>query len=212
MLAEGLLNVCAESANSLDIDVFKKIASREPLECRKLYENPITITNYSRQIFATNVLPKTTEATEGFYRRFLIIPFNELIPEAERNFRMNTVEFWEESGELPGILNRVIRGLQRLMRNGSFTKSESADAVHDEYRSNSNSVQLFMQNEEYRQDTEEKILLSELHGSYKEYCREFGYIAVSNQTMAERLRNIGYHVSKGSRNKTFVFAVKVSTI
>ena len=148
MLAEGLLNVCAESANSLDVDVFKKIASREPLECRKLYENPITITNYSRQIFATNVLPKTTESTEGFFRRFLIVPFTELIPEAERNFKMNTIEFWEESGELPGILNRVIKGLQRLMRNGGFTKSESADAAHDEYRMNSNSVQLFMQDGE----------------------------------------------------------------
>ena len=210
MLAEGLLNVCAESANSLDIDVFKKIASREPLECRKLYENPITLTNYSRQLFATNVLPKTTESTEGFFRRFLIIPFNELITEAERNYRMNTVEFWEESGELPGILNRVIKGLQRLVQNGSFTKSESADAVHDEYRRNSNSVQLFMQDEEYQRDTVEKILLSELHGFYKEFCRENGYIAVSSQTMAERLRNIGYHVRKGSRNKTFVFASKTN--
>ena len=123
---------------------------------------------------------------------------------------MNTVEFWEESGELPGILNRIIKGLQRLIRNGSFTKSESANAVHDEYRKNSNSVQLFIQEEEYQQDTEEKILLSELHGFYKEYCRENGYIAVSSQTMAERLRNIGYHVQKGSRNKTFVFATKAS--
>ena len=93
MLADGLLNICAESATSLDIDVFKKIASREPLECRKLYENPITITNYSRQIFATNVLPKTTEATEGFFRRFLIIPFKELITDGEKNYCMNTVPF-----------------------------------------------------------------------------------------------------------------------
>jgi putative DNA primase/helicase len=211
-LAEGLLNVCAESANTLDIDVFKKIASREPLECRRLYENPITLTNYSRQIFATNVLPKTTEATEGFFRRFLIIPFTEFIPPTERNYRMNTVEFWEESGELPGILNMVIKGLQRLIRNGGFTESKSADTIHDEYRQNSNSVQLFMQDEGYQPDTAEQILLPELHSLYKDYCRENGYIAVSSQTMAERLRNIGYHVAKGSRNKTYVFTVKAITI
>jgi putative DNA primase/helicase len=158
------------------------------------------------------VLPKTTESTEGFFRRFLIIPFNEFIPPEDRNYRMNTAEFWEESGELPGILNFVIAGLKRLLANNGFTKSETAETVHDEYRRNSNSVRLFMKEEGYQPDGAERIRLKELHSLYKSYCRENGYIAVASQTMAERLRNIGYHVAVGSSNKTFVFAIKMITV
>jgi putative DNA primase/helicase len=166
LLADGLVNVCAESASKLNIDVFKKIASREPLECRKLYENPITISDYSRQIFATNVLPKTTEATEGFFRRFLLVPFDQFIPVAERNYRMNTVEFWQESGELPGILNMVIEGLQRLLRNDGFTYSEKSESLLQQYKEDSDSVATFMQDGEYMPDVVARIALSDIYSEY----------------------------------------------
>jgi len=212
LLANGLVNVCAESALTLNIDVFKKLASREPLECRKLYENPITISDYSLQIFATNVLPRTTEATEGYFRRFLLIPFDQFIPLSERNHRMNTVEFWQESGELPGILNRIIAGLQRLLRNGGFTPSEKSDSLLEEYRRDSDSVALFVSNKGYSPDAAVKIPLKELYGEYVEYCRDSGLKAVSDRTLATRLRSLGYHVDKGSGNLTFVFAVKTISI
>ena len=203
-LAEGLLNICAESATSLNIDTFKKIASREPLECRRLYENPITLTDYSRQIFSTNVLPKTTEATEGYFRRFLIVPFNEFIPLEERNFSMNTVGFWEETGELPGILNRVITGLQRLVQNGNFTKSQSADELLENYRFDSDSAMSFVQSEGYVPDAVSKIKLAELYDIYQCYCKENGLQAVSSKTLANRLRNLGFVVKPGTGNVNYV--------
>ena len=212
LLAEGLVNVCAEAANNLHIDIFKKIASREPLECRKLYENPITITNYSRQVFATNVLPKTTESTEGFFRRFLLVPFDVFIPPEERNYRMNTVEFWEESGELPGILNQVILGLKRLLCNGHFTASDRADNTLEEYKQDSDSAASFMQDEGYVQDSMAKIALKELYVEYTVYCKARNRMAVTDKTFAKRLRSIGYNVVKGTGGINFVYAIKTITI
>jgi phage/plasmid-associated DNA primase len=121
---------------------------------------------------------------------------------------MNKHEFWEESGELPGILNRVIAAVKRLNDNKGFTKSASSEMLHSEYRQNSDSVQLFMHDDGYKPDTVERILLSNLYTPYQDYCRANGYSAVSQQTMAERLRNVGYTVTRGSRNKTVVLAIK----
>lgn len=208
-LADGLLNISTESGADIDPDMLKKIASREPLECRRLYENPITITNYARQICATNVLPKTTEATEGFFRRFLLVPFNVFIPPEERNYRMNTVEFWEESGELPGILNFVIKGLQRLLHNGSFTASDQADKILDEYKRDSDSVVSFMQDEGYQPDSVVKMPLKELYREYKDYCIERKHHAVSDKTMSKRLQNNGYVVVKGTGGIKFVYTIKI---
>lgn len=207
-LAEGILNISAESANSLNIDVFKKIASREPLECRSLYKDPIVLTDYSRQLFSTNTLPKITEATEGFFRRFLFIPFEQYITEDERNPRMNMVGFWEESGELPGILNMVIAGLRRLVQNGIFTKSQSSNAVLDDYKYDSNSVLSFMQDEGYKPCTELKIKLTVLLESYQCYCNINGLKPVSSKTFAQRLRNLGYTVGLGRGNVNYVHCRK----
>jgi len=203
-LAEGLLNICTESVTSLKIDVFKQIASREPLECRRLYENPFTLTDYSRQIFSTNVMPKTTEATEGYFRRFLPIPFDTFIPLEERNFSMNTVGFWEESGELPGILNKVIGGLQRLVQNAGFTKSQSSDNLLEEYKHDSDSTQTFIRDEEWYKSDTERIKLKELYSSYRSYCHENGCFPVSCKTLAQRLRNQGFVVTKGTGNVNYV--------
>ena len=203
-LADGILNICAESANSLNIDVFKKIASREPLECRSLYKDPIMLTDYSRQIFSTNTLPKITEATEGFFRRFLFVPFDQYITEEERNYRMNMVEYWEESGELPGILNMVIAGLQRLVQNGGFTKSASSDVVLEEYKLDSNSVHSFVQDEGYVPCTESKVKLKALYDVYRLYCSNNGLKAVSIKNLAHRLRNLGYVVERGAGNVSYV--------
>ena len=204
-LAHGMLNICAESATSLNIEVFKKIASREPLECRRLYENPFIMKDYSRQICSTNRFPNPTETTEGYFRRLLMISFEQFIPLAERNFRMNKVEFWEESGELPGILNTFIAGLQRLVQNNGFTPSASADALLEKYRSNADSVWSFMQEEHYTPCEQEKVKLKYLYGIYRTYCDSADKKLVDHRDFADRLRQIGYKVALSTGKVNYVW-------
>ena len=41
--------------------------------------------NYAKLLFATNELPKEVEQTHGYFRRWLIVPFDETIPESEQD-------------------------------------------------------------------------------------------------------------------------------
>lgn len=69
--------------------------------------------NYACLAFNANVLPRNTEQTTGFFRRFLIVPFNATITEEEKDPELVTKII---CGELPGLFNRVMRGF-RAARN-----------------------------------------------------------------------------------------------
>ena len=69
-LANALLNFGSEIDSKCDPDLFKKLASGEPIEARKLYKDPFIMRDYARLAFNANTLPRETEHTTGFFRRF----------------------------------------------------------------------------------------------------------------------------------------------
>lgn len=96
-----------------------------------LYWYVTTLTNYAKMIFCLNELPKTNDISSGFYRRFLIVTFNVQIPKNKinPNLAMEII-----SNELPGIMNWILEGRKRLVRNGKFTDSPVMNATLEEYK------------------------------------------------------------------------------
>lgn len=131
-LAGKILNTCSDVApNAFAGDLFKRIASQEPISAKILYKDVITITDYAKMMFCLNELPKTNDISNGFYRRFLIAPFNVQIPKSRinPNLTKNII-----SQELPGIMNWVLEGRERLVRNGKFTNSPVMNKTLEEYK------------------------------------------------------------------------------
>ncbi|MEZ5495360.1 MAG: hypothetical protein R3F25_00775 [Gammaproteobacteria bacterium] len=91
---------------------FKIYGYGEPLEARLPYKKtPLSFPD-TKLIFNVNNLPTTSDMTDGFFRRFLIIPFNEFIQPEERDSRLAQKII---NKELSGVLNWVIGGLNRLL-------------------------------------------------------------------------------------------------
>ena len=131
-LAGKILNTCSDVApNAFSGDLFKRIASQEPISAKILYKDVTTLTNYAKMIFCLNELPKTNDISNGFYRRFLIAPFNVQIPKNRINPNLAKEII---SNELPGIMNWVLEGRKRLVRNGKFTDSPVINATLEEYK------------------------------------------------------------------------------
>lgn len=83
--------------------------------CGNLYVS--TLTNYAKMIFCLNELPKTNDISNDFYRRFLIALFNVQIPKSRINPNLAKDII---SRELPGVMNWVLEGRERVTRNGKF--------------------------------------------------------------------------------------------
>lgn len=97
--------------------------------CGKLYV--ATLTDYAKIMFCLNELPKTNDISNEFYRRFLIAPFNVQIPKNRINSNLAKEII---SRELPGIMNWVLEGRERVTRNGKFTDSPVMNKTLEEYR------------------------------------------------------------------------------
>ena len=132
-LSGKLLNTCSDVApNAFAGDLFKRLASQEPISMKTLYKDVITTDEYARMLFCLNELPRTNDISNGFYRRFLIAPFQVEIPKARINPELSRKIIAQE---LPGIMNWVLEGRKRLVTDKRFTESPVMNRALEEYRS-----------------------------------------------------------------------------
>jgi putative DNA primase/helicase len=57
-------------------DLFKSITAYEDIQLEQKYKDSYTTKLFSTMLYSCNKLPRTPDTSDGFYRRFTIIPFN----------------------------------------------------------------------------------------------------------------------------------------
>lgn len=193
MIADKLVNYASEISGKLDSTKFKSLASGEPMEARLPYGQPMTIEDYAKLIFNTNELPKDVEFNNAFFRRFIIIPFEVTIPEEEQNPTLHKEII---QSELAGVFNWVLEGLQRLLKQKGFSPSPSIDKALENFRTESDTVKRFLDEEGYKPDLEDKILLKSLFLEYKNFALEDGNRLLSKQSFRKRLEALKIYVKR----------------
>jgi putative DNA primase/helicase len=194
-LGNKLLNYASEISSKLESDIFKKLSSGEPVEARLPYGQPFIIRRYAKLAVNCNELPKDVEHHEAFFRRFLIIPFPVVIPEEERNPKLASEIIAEE---LPGVFNWLLEGLDRLLAQNCFSPCEAAKNALIEYRKESDSVALFVEEFGYekvfvRQDA---VRLSRIYDEFRSFCVDNGFRAVSSTVLRRRLQSLGFECER----------------
>lgn len=183
-LSSALLNFGSEISDRCEADLFKKLASGEPVEARRLYKDSYTIRNYARLAFNANVLPKNTEQTAGFFRRFLIVPFTQTITEEEKDPDLASKII---AGELAGVFNWVMHGFRCLRANREFTICDAATDALAAYRRESDSVEMFLEDQGLVSSVDGRLGKSDLYIEYRSYCQSSGYCALSKNNFGKRL-------------------------
>ncbi|RYD24309.1 MAG: DNA primase [Verrucomicrobiaceae bacterium] len=190
-LGSTLLNFGSEISERCDADLLKKMAAGEPIEARRLYSDPYIMRTYARLAFNANLLPRDTEHTTGFFRRFLIIPFNETITESEKDPELAKKII---NTELSGVFNWVMEGLRRLRAQRKFSSCEAADRALATYKEDSDSTAGFLVDGGWLSSSE-RIGKGELYLRYQHYCRDSGHVALNKLNFSKRLINT-HHISE----------------
>lgn len=136
------------------------------------------------------------EHSNAYFRRFLIIPFDVIIPENEQD-RGLAYKIIEK--ELPGVLNWVLEGLKRLTVNHKFTHSSIVDAQIRHYKDEADTCYLFLEEYGYYPDSGNTKYLKEIYLEYKLFCRDNNYMAFSNRVFKKHIEARKFNFS---RNKT----------
>lgn len=182
-LVNKLLNYSSEISTRLEADIFKRMTSGEPVEARLPYGQPFIMKRYARLLFNCNELPRDVEHSEAFFRRYLILPFDVTIPEDQQDKRLAEKII---KSELSGVFNWVLQGLQRLLRQEVFTPCEAARQALEQYRKESDSVAMFLTEENYRA-SETFTQVQSMYQCYKSYCLENGYKPLGRNNFTKRL-------------------------
>lgn len=204
-LSNKLVNYASEINGKLESSIFKQLVSGEPVEARLPYGQPFTLKQYAKLIFNCNELPKEVEQTDAYFRRFLIIPFDVTIPpeKQDKNLHRKIIE-----NELSGVFNWALEGLNRLLEQNGFSKCRAAEDAITEYKKQSDSVKMFIEENDYVVSPSEYTLIKELYHRYRQYCTEDGYRPVSKVNFNKRLKNFNIIVERVAGNKLAAFLTK----
>ncbi|MBZ4037304.1 DUF5906 domain-containing protein [Flavobacterium sp. 17A] len=201
-----LLNYASESGGKINIQNFKKLVSGEPIEARSPHKEPIIIDDYCKFMVNANKLPEI-EHTEAFFRRQLILGFNQKISDEEKDIHLASKIIKDE---LSGVFNIVLEGLNRLILQQGFSKSTVAEQDLIKYKGETNSVSLFIDEENWKKSTNTRIKLKELYFNYRTYCTESGQRPFSQANFSKRLTELNFEVQhKSTNNYTFVWIEKI---
>ncbi len=192
-ISNKLLNYASEINGKMESSVFKQLASGEPITARSPYGKPYILKQYAKLIFNSNILPREVEQTNAFFRRFLIVPFKVTIPEEKQDKNLHTKII---ENELSGVFNWVLEGLNRLLKNKNFTYSESSEKAVEEYKKQSDSVRMFLDENNYKPSIKDYIKIKDLYYKYKSYCLEDGFKSVSKANFKKRLENNNIEVKR----------------
>lgn len=192
-IAKKLVNYASEINGKFQSSILKQLISSEPVEARSPYGTPFTMIDYAKLIFNCNELPREVEHTFAFYRRLMIIPFNKTIPESEQDKELASKII---STELSGVFNWVLEGLNRLLDQKKFTESTIVQDMVNQYKKESDTVSLFIDEYGYKEDLIQYTTLKDLQVDYQSYCIECGYRPVGRKEFTSRLKNANIAVER----------------
>ena len=134
-------------------------------------------------------LPQSVEHTDAYFRRFLIVPFDVKITEDQKDVDLARKII---DSELSGIFNWVLEGLSRLIAQRKFSPCEASENVLKKYRLETNSVQMFLEDNNYKASENGRyIKLNELFQEYQTYCVGEGRRPFNKTNFREQMRKQG---------------------
>ena len=202
-----LLNYGSEIKEGLESDIFKLLASGEPIGAKRLYKDPFTMRDYAKLMFNANKLPQNIEHSQAYFRRILIIPFLVDVTPEEKDIHLHKKII---DKELSGVFNWVLLGLDRILKNKDFTYSKTSSTFLENYKKESDEVLMFLDEKNYMPCFNGGSTgLTKLFEEYRLYCSAFGYYADNLKKFRNRLETNKLKVKK-TKDGLFVSVIKSS--
>lgn len=181
-----LLNISSETDYSklYTTSDLKTLTGGDSVEIEKKFQDSYTAEIHSKFILLANDMIQTSDYSDGFYRRLMIIPFNKQYIDLAPGEKKVKGKCYKDPdlekkllSELPGIFNFALEGLFRLRQNKfSFTTSVACEKALERYKTQHNVVKSFIKERIKITGIEtDKIRISDTFKMFTNYCRTNNY-------------------------------------
>ncbi|QJR43650.1 transcriptional regulator [Mycoplasma miroungigenitalium] len=187
-LLDKMVNIGADISTDYisEPSTFKKLVTGDYVSAEFKGKDRFAFKNKAKLIFATNKLPATQDKSNGFFRRFIIVPFDNEFTQERGNLDPKIKEKLLTPVNANSLFLLAIDALKNLTESGKFTKSDAINKLLIDYADSNNNVNVFILNDPLYTDDEIREGQSfinktvvEKYNEYKRFCLEFSYKAYS---------------------------------
>ncbi len=121
---------------------FKQLTGGDYMTGQHKHQHPFTFRCRALMIAAFNALPRTADTTEGFFSRWLVLPFNAFFPAGVADPTL--IDRLSRPRVLQGLLRAAVGGLQQVMRRGQFAIPQSVHEATERFKAEADPMRSFI--------------------------------------------------------------------
>ena len=162
------------------ISLFKKIVAGNTINAEFKGETAFDYKPYAKIIASANDIPRMQDWTGAALDRMIIIPFNRTFSEDDPDYDPDLADKLKEEEVMKYLVQTVVKGIKRILKNQRFTRSEKVEQKIKEYGEENDSVLAFINS----CDPEAQIInhsVKEVRIAYEQFCTENGLTAATAQ-------------------------------
>ncbi len=189
LLAGKRINFAADipSTEIVSSFTFKAAVTGDVITARHIRQDPFSFRPEAGHLFSANALPGTRDHSAGFWRRFVVVEFanrfegNQLDPHLGDKL----------ASERPAIVAWMVRGAQRLLKNGDYTIPHSSKALLRTWRQDADIVARWLEDRtRVAKNASGWTSGQKLWHAFDAWRQDNRYSTMSSRTFYLRLSNI----------------------
>ncbi len=208
-LFNKLANVCGDLSKFVlkETGYFKILTGEDLIKADRKFKTQIQFENYAKLIFSANELPIVFDQTKAFWRRWLVIDFQNKFEQNSRFFDENFDEI-----EISKIISLSLIAFRDVLKRNKFSFEETEADYKEKWLRSSNNIYAFIQdsikNNIIKRDVFSKELTSDVYQLYVKYCDENELTPALKNTFTKQMETFGFQKYQ-SNNKYYYKNIKI---
>lgn len=157
-----------------DTGTLKRISAGNTITVENKGEKKYSTVLTTTLIYSANTIPKSFDKTDGFYRRWTIVPFNAVFSIDDEDYDPMIEEKITTPEALSYMLNMALRGAKRLLAQGHFTEPKVVKEALEIYKSDNSTVLTWIDDKELNEDYFLENSRDDLYAEFADWCKLSG--------------------------------------
>jgi putative DNA primase/helicase len=140
-------NLCADlgAKEIKDTGTLKQLTGMDTIYAEEKHEKGFGFVNFSKLMFACNILPTIDDRTLAMIERIAVVEFPNTFERGTEECDPHIIDKLTTPEELSGIFNWMVEGLKRLLANKKFSTYRDFDNVSEYLKASQDPVNMFVE-------------------------------------------------------------------
>lgn len=173
------------------VATFKKVVTGNRIKAERKGQDPFEFNPFIKLLFSANDIPRMKDKTGAVLRRLVIIPFNATFSKDAPDYDPFIKYKLIQQDSIEYLIRIGLEGLERVVINNGFSKSDKVQSQLDEYEEENNPIIAFIRDTGI--DMIENQPTNEVYKRYQVFCADNSMQPMSNIVFSKQInKRLGF--------------------